>query len=366
MKRILVTGSGGFLGKNLCLTLKQKNYEVLPFDRDTKESLEELVKQADFVMHLAGINRPKTAAEFYQGNAGLTEQLISLLEQQDRKIPLLISSSIQAELDNDYGKSKKEAEDAIFAYGKKTGSPVFVFRLENAFGKWSRPNYNSVVSTFCYNVANNIPLSIRDPKAEVTFVYVDDIVNAFISSIGKEGSTDYCHVQPVYPCTLGRLAEMITSFRTGRETLLVPDMSGDLETKLYATYLSYLPTDEFDYSLISHSDDRGSFTELLKSNDRGQVSINIIKPGITKGNHWHHTKNEKFIVVSGTCTIRFRKIGETEVYSYVASGEHPEVVDIPTGYTHNIENTGTSDAAVVMWCSELFDPEHPDSYAEQV
>ncbi len=363
---ILVTGSSGFLGKNLCLILKQKGYQVLPFDRDTKETLPELMSQTDFVMHLAGINRPKDTSEFYKGNAGLTEQLIGLLKQQNKHIPLLISSSIQADLDNDYGKSKKEAEDTVFQYGRDTGSPVFVFRLENAFGKWSRPNYNSVVSTFCYNVANDIPLIIRDPKAEVTFVYVDDIVDAFISCIGKEGSTDYCHVKPAYPCTLGHLAEMIQSFRSSRDTLLVPDMSGELETKLYATYLSYLKEDEFSYPLVSHSDNRGSFTELVKSTDRGQVSINIIKPGITKGNHWHHTKNEKFIVVSGTCTIRFRKIGETEVISYTATGEHPEVVDIPTGYTHSIENTGDADAAVVMWCSEIFDPEHPDTFAEQV
>ena len=200
----------------------------------------------------------------------------------------------------------------------------------------------------------------------MTFVYVDDIVDAFISCIGKEGNDDYCHVKPVYPCTLGHLADTIQSFRDSRKTLLVPDMSGELETKLYATYLSYLKEDEFSYSLVSHSDNRGSFTELVKSSDRGQVSINIIKPGITKGNHWHHTKNEKFIVVSGTCTIRFRKIGETEIISYTAYGERPEVVDIPTGYTHNIENTGDTDAAVVMWCSEIFDPEHPDTFAEQV
>lgn len=364
--KVLVTGSGGFLGRNLSLTLQQKGHEVLSFDRDIAEPLEDLVKEADFVMHLAGVNRPKNPEEFFQGNAGLTEQLIQLLQAQKRRIPLLLSSSIQAAQNNDYGASKKQAEDLVFQYGSKTGSPVFVFRLENAFGKWSRPNYNSVVSTFCYNAAHDIPLSIRDRNTEVTFVYVDDIAAAFISCLGKEGSDEILHVKPVYPVTLGRLADTIQSFASGRKQLEVADMGDAFTRKLYATYLSYLPVDGFSSPLHPHADQRGSFTELLHTPDRGQLSVNIIKPGIVKGNHWHHTKNEKFIVVSGTCVIRFRRVGDKEVYTYPADAEHPACVDIPVGYTHNIENTGTQDAVVVMWASEIFDPDHPDTFYEQV
>lgn len=364
--KVLVTGSDGFLGRNLSLTLKQRGHEVLKYDRSTAEPLEELVSKADFVMHLAGINRPKDPAEFFQGNAGLTQQLIQLLQAQKRSIPLLLSSSIQAAQNNDYGASKKQAEDLVFQYGRDTGSPVFVFRLENAFGKWSRPNYNSVVSTFCYNTAHGIPLSIRDRSAEVAFVYVDDIMDAFIRCLDQPGSMEYLHVKPVYPVTLGQLADTVQSFAEDRRDLMIADMKDDFTRKLYATYLSYLPTDGFSSPLHPHADQRGSFTELFHTPDRGQFSVNVIRPGIVKGNHWHHTKNEKFVVVSGECVIRFRKVEETEVYTYHVSAEQPVVVDIPTGYTHNIENTGTQDAVVVMWASEIFDPEHPDTFSEEV
>ena len=364
--KILVTGSEGFIGKNLCLTLKQQNYEVIPFDRNTDMPLEECIKQADFVMHLAGINRPLTAEEFYDGNTNLTYHLIELLKKQGRKTPVLFSSSIQAVRDNDYGKSKKQAEDLIFQYGRDTNADVYVFRLENAFGKWCRPNYNSVVATFCYNIANHLDIRIDNPDAEIPFVYIDDIVSSFISCIGKAGSSDILSAEPSYKVTIGHLAELLHGFQKSRESLLIPDMTEGFEKKLYSTYLSYLPEDAFSYPLVMHEDNRGSFTEFVKSEDRGQVSVNISKPGITKGNHWHHTKNEKFLVVKGKGIIRFRRIGDTKVVEYPVSGDKLEVVDIPTGYTHNIENTGTEDMVTIMWCNECFDPAHPDTFYEEV
>ena len=364
--KILVTGSEGFIGKNLCLTLKQNQYEVIGFDRMTKTSLKESVKQADFVMHLAGINRPLSAQEFYDGNTNLTYQLIDLLKKQNRQIPLLLSSSIQAEKDNDYGKSKKQAEEHVFQYGKDTGSAVYVYRLENAFGKWCRPNYNSVVATFCYNIAHHKEIRIDNPDAEIPFVYIDDIVQAFIGSIGNAGSTDILSVRPSYRVTIGHLAALLHNFQESRKTLIIPNMADGFEKKLYAAYLSYLPEDEFCYPLVTHQDNRGSFTEFIKSEDRGQVSVNVTKPGIVKGNHWHHTKNEKFLVVKGQGVIRIRKIGETDIYTYAVNGDKLEVVDIPTGYTHNIENTGTDDMVTIMWCNECYDPEYPDTYFEEV
>lgn len=363
--KVLVTGSNGFIGKNLCLFLKERNYEVLTFDRDTAESLSSLVSKCDFVMHLAGINRPKTEDEFKTGNVSLTEELINLLKKDGRKIPLLISSSIQAERDNPYGKSKKEAEDLVFAYGKETGAKVYVFRLDNAFGKWCRPNYNSVVATFCYNVAHNLDIQINDPKALIRFVYIDDICDEFISCINKESTNDYLRVSTYYDVTIGDLASYLKSFKDSRSDLEVPMMSG-FKKKLYSTYLSYLPENEFSYDLNSHEDARGSFTEFLRTVTQGQVSVNISHPGIVKGNHYHHTKNEKFLVVKGEGVIRFRKINTTEVIEYHVSDKKLEVVDIPVGYTHNIENTGKEDMVTIMWANEAFNPNHPDTYYEEV
>lgn len=364
--KILVTGSSGFIGKNLCLFLKQGGQEVLSFDRDTEQPLESLVQECDFVMHLAGINRPMNPEEFYDGNANLTYHLVSLLEQQKRQIPVLLSSSIQAARENDYGKSKKMAEDLVFEYGRKTGSPVFVYRLDNAFGKWSRPNYNSVVATFCHNIAHGLEIQINDPEAAVPFVYIDDICSSFMACLHQQGSAEILSVQPSYTVTIGHLADLLVSFRDSRKTHYLPELKDGFEKKLYSTYLSYLPENSFSYLLQSHVDQRGSFTEFVKTPDRGQVSINISHPGIVKGNHWHHSKNEKFLVVKGTGIIRFRKIGEEKIIEYPVSGEKLEVVDIPTGYTHNIENTGDTDMITVMWANETFDPNHPDTFAEEV
>lgn len=364
---ILITGAGGFIGKNLVATLKTAGYtDLMLFERDdTPETLAEYAARAGFVYHLAGINRPKDPSEFYAGNAGLTETLLSLLDKAGNKAPVLVTSSTQAALDNDYGKSKAQAEQAIFAHGQATGAPVYVFRLPGVFGKWCRPNYNSVVATFCHNSANGLPLSVRDPEYRLPLVYIDDVVASFVAALDgnctREG--DYCVVPVVHETTLGHLAETIEGFAKNRETLDVPDQTpGSLEQKLYSTWLSYLPADRFSYPLNMHCDNRGSFTEFLHTPAHGQVSINISKPGIVKGNHWHHSKNEKFLVVKGTGVIRFRALDSTEVIEYHVSGDKLKVVDIPTGYTHNIENVGQDDMVTVMWANEVFDPDHPDTF----
>ncbi|WP_294454597.1 NAD-dependent epimerase/dehydratase family protein [uncultured Allofournierella sp.] len=364
---ILITGAGGFIGKNLVATLKTAGYtDLMLFERDdTPETLAEYAARAGFVFHLAGINRPKDPSEFYAGNAGLTETLLSLLDKAGNKAPVLVTSSTQAALDNDYGKSKAQAEQAIFAHGKATGAPVYVFRLPGVFGKWCRPNYNSVVATFCHNSANGLPLSVRDPEYRLPLVYIDDVVSSFVGALDgnctREG--DYCVVPVVHETTLGHLAQTIEGFAKNRETLDVPAQTpGSLEQKLYSTWLSYLPADRFSYPLNMHCDNRGSFTEFLHTPAHGQVSINISKPGIVKGNHWHHSKNEKFLVVKGTGVIRFRALDSTEVIEYHVSGDKLEVVDIPTGYTHNIENVGQDDMVTVMWANEVFDPDHPDTF----
>lgn len=370
---ILVTGAGGFIGKNLCAELENQGYtNLMRFDIDTpKQQLAEFSAKAQFVFHLAGINRPKDPAEFYEGNRGLTEQLLHLLKESGNKAPVLITSSTQAALDNDYGKSKAEAEQLVYAHGETNGSAVYVFRLPGVFGKWCRPAYNSVVATFCHNIAHGLPIEVRDPAYSFPLVYIDDVVRCFIDAMNGTVRCDrsarpVCMVDPVHEVTLGKLAQLIESFRESRTTLAAPNMGDTFEKKLYSTYLSYLPTDQFAYDLKMNCDARGSFTEFLRTPERGQVSVNISNPGIVKGNHWHHTKNEKFLVVKGEAAIRFRKVGTSEVIEYRVSGEKLQVVDIPTGYTHNIENVGSGELVTVMWANEPFDPDHPDTFFEPV
>lgn len=367
---ILITGAGGFVGRNLVETLKAEGFtNLMQFEKDdTKDTLAEYCARASFVVHLAGINRPKDPSEFRSGNTGLTETLMSALETAGNSAPVLMTSSIQAALDNDYGKSKLEAEDAVLEHGEKTGSKVYIFRMEGVFGKWCRPNYNSVTATFCYNIAHGLPIQVRDPNYEFPLVYIDDVVQCIRGAmdgnvIQDKSPRPICHIRPVYQITLGRLAELIRSFAESRKTLAVPDLTdGSFEKKLYSTYVSYLPENAFSCPLTMHADSRGSFTEILRTPERGQFSVNIIRPGITKGNHWHNSKTEKYLVVSGTCTTRLRKIGTEKIYEIVTSGEKLEVIDIPTGYTHSIQNTGSTDAAVFMWVNEPFDPEHPDTF----
>jgi len=367
---ILITGAGGFVGRNLVATLHAMGCkDLLLFEKDdTVETLADYCRRAAFVVHLAGINRPKDPSEFYSGNAGLTDTMLRLLAEAGNQAPVLVTSSIQAALDNDYGKSKKQAEDAIFAHGQATGAPVYVFRMEGVFGKWCRPNYNSVVATFCHNIARGLPIEVRDPAYELPLVYIDDVVSCILDAM-QEGKAQrdeegYCRIHPVHQVTLGHLAELIEGFAQARKgSLEVPCVVPDsFEKKLYSTFLSYLPTDQFAYDLTMHCDDRGSFTEALRTPERGQVSVNISRPGIVKGNHWHHTKNEKFLVVQGEGVIRFRRIDSDEVITYHVSGKKLQVVDIPCGYTHNIENVGSEDMVTVMWANECFDPDHPDTF----
>ena len=383
---VLITGAGGFVGKNLVATLRAAGYtDLLLFEKDdTPATLAEYCRRAAFVVHLAGINRPQSAQEFYTGNAGLTDTLLEALEAADNKAPVLVTSSIQAALDNDYGKSKHLAEQAIFAHGERSGAPVYVFRMEGVFGKWCRPNYNSVVATFCHNIARGLPIEVRDPAYALPLVYIDDVVSCIRDAMergeavrDKEG---FCRIHPVHTVTLGALADTIRGFAKARggvaaealgsdglPTLAVPNLAdGSFTKKLYSTYLSYLPENAFAYDLNMHCDDRGSFTEFLRTPERGQVSVNISRPGIVKGNHWHHTKNEKFLVVKGEGVIRFRRIDAQEVIEYRVSGDRLQVVDIPCGYTHNIENIGDGEMVTVMWANEAFDPENPDTFYEQV
>lgn len=368
--KILVTGAKGFIGKNLIAELKNREYnEIFQYDIDTDPSLlDEYCKKADFVFHLAGVNRPKEQSEFMEGNFGFTSKLLNTLKKYNNTCPVMLSSSIQATLDNPYGKSKKAGEDLLFEYGREVGAKVLIYRFPNVFGKWCRPNYNSAIATFCYNIARNLPITVNDPSVVMNLVYIDDVVNELINALkGKENRKgDFCEVPIVHTITLGQIVDLIYSFKRCREKYTIPDMSDAFTKKLYSTYLSYLPENQFSYELKMNVDNRGSFTEFIKTLDRGQVSVNISKPGITKGNHWHHTKNEKFLVVSGRGVIRFRKIDSDEVIEYHVSGDKLEVVDIPPGYTHNIENLGDTDMVTIMWANEPFDPEKPDTYYLEV
>ncbi|MFE8701754.1 capsular polysaccharide biosynthesis protein CapF [Cytobacillus sp. FJAT-54145] len=368
--KILVTGAKGFVGKNLIAELKNKgNNEIFEITRESDPSLlEKYTKECDFVFHLAGVNRPKDEDEFMKGNLGLTSQLLELLKKHKNKAPVLLTSSIQAEKDNPYGRSKKAGEDLLFDYYRETDVKVYVYRLPNLFGKWSKPNYNTVVATFCHNMARGLDIQINNPDAELNLCYIDDVLEEFSRALeGKPTMQgDFCVVSETHNIKLGELADLINGFKESRTNLSIPNMEDALIKKLYSTYLSFLPENQFSYDLKMNSDHRGSFTEFIRTPERGQVSINVSKPGITKGNHWHHTKNEKFLVVSGEGLIRFRKIDSNEIIEYRVSGERLQVVDIPTGYTHSIVNVGESDLVTVMWANECFDPEKPDTYFVEV
>lgn len=366
--KILVTGADGFIGKNLIAQLESlREHEILGYDKDTGlERLRKYCGECEFVFHLAGVNRPENPAEYRVGNFGFTSQLLSLLKEYRNTCPIMLSSSIQAELDNPYGISKKEGEDLLRTYGEETGARVLLYRFPNVFGKWCRPNYNSAVATFCYNIVNDLPVQVNGNETKLSLVYIDDVVEELLHAlVGKEnrGQDDFCHVKNVHSVTLGEIMDLLHSFKKSRTTLQIPDMTdGSFSKKLYSTYLSYLPTEKFVYPLKMNQDNRGSFTEIIRTANQGQFSVNISKPGIEKGNHWHNTKNEKFVVVSGNALIQFRKPGSEEIVSIHVSGENIEVVDIPVGYTHNIINEGDTDLITFMWCNECFDPEKPDTF----
>lgn len=381
---ILVTGAKGFIGKNLIATLhniangKDKSFgidsdlTVFEYDVDTDASLlDAYCKNADFVFNLAGVNRPQDPKEFMEGNFGFASTLLETLKKYNNNCPIMISSSIQAALNNPYGESKKAGENLMFAYGKETGAPVFVYRFPNVFGKWCRPNYNSAVATFCNNIANDLPITVNDPSVDMTLVYIDDVVAELIAALKGQANKKedgYCYVPVEHKIKLGEIVDLIYSFAKQPQSLMLPEIpENSFAKKLYSTYLSYLPKEKVAFPLKMNVDARGSFTELIKTEKCGQVSVNISKPGITKGQHWHHTKWEFFIVVSGHGLIQQRKVNSDEVLNFEVSGEKIEAVHMLPGYTHNIINlSDTEDLVTVMWANESFNPNRPDTYFEPV
>ena len=367
MKTVLITGADGFMGKNLIATLRElENVEILKYDiENTLDELKDFAMRADFVFHLAGVNRPVDISEFEIGNKGFTEHLLDILKENDKQTPILMTSSTQAELNNPYGQSKKSAENAVFDYGKVTNSKVFVYRLSNVFGKWCRPNYNSVVATWCHNITRELPIQINNPDAELNLVYIDDIIQEFINALnGTEYRTtdDFCFISRTFNVTLKQLADTLYAFKDSRKTLILPNLDGDFERFLYATYLSYLPEKEFGYELQMKHDDRGWLAEFIKAKGFGQIFVSRTKPGITRGNHWHHTKVEKFLVVEGEAIVKFRHLFSSEVLEYRVLGGQLKVLDIPTGYTHSITNVGETDVITLFWADEIFDQDRPDTY----
>ena len=371
MKKIVITGANGFIGRNLVTHLSQVPGHVMSLitKEDDEAQITQKLQGADYVFHLAGANRPQLSSEFEDVNFGLTRLIFDKLNAQDKPVNFVISSSTQALLDNEYGRSKKKAEDYIIANTK--GSKIFsvIYRLPGVFGKWCRPNYNSVVATYCYNISRNIPITIKDPGYLLKVVYIDDVCHEFagiLSGERKIGEVAGGSVTPVYETTLQELVELLTSFAERSKSLLAPAVSNPFIKKVYSTFLSYLPETEFAYDLPLISDERGSLFELIKSPDFGQIFISTTKPGVTRGNHYHHTKTEKFCVIKGAGTVRFCKIGSTDIIEYMVTGESPRIIDIPPGYSHNITNTGDDEMITLFWANEIFDKSAPDTYQSTI
>ena len=397
--KILVTGSAGFVGKNLVSVLKNikngndktrpqiKIDEIFEYDIDTApELLDKFCKEADFIFNVAGVNRPENPQEFMEGNFGFASNLIDLLIKYDNTCPVVLFSSIQATLigryDSEYGRSKKAGEELFFKYGKQSGAKVMVYRFPNLFGKWCRPNYNSAVATFCNNIANDLPITVNDPSVELELLYIDDLIEEMLDALENkehyckfdgvntvfDDNGKYCAVPVTHKVTLGHIVKLLETFKEQSKTLVMPEIEyNSFAKKLYSTYLSYLPKEKISIPLKMNTDARGSFTELLKTSKCGQFSVNISNPGITKGQHWHHTKWEFFIVVSGHGLIQMRKIGTDEVLNFEVSGDKIEAIHMLPGYTHNIINLSEIENLVtVMWANEQFDPQHPDTFAEEV
>ncbi len=365
MKKVVITGSQGFIGRNLIAGLEQSEKAYI-FGFDVGQSLEALetaLAEADIVIHLAGVNRPEAVEEFTTGNVEFTAHVCDTLARGGRPVPLVLSSSIQVECDNPYGRSKLAAEALVKRYAEANDAPGIIYRLKNVFGKWCRPNYNSVVATFCHNIARDLPIQISNPTNTLDLVHIDDVVAHFIREMhtASPAGVHYREVTPAFQITLGVLAEHLRSFRDIRQTLHLPDLSDLFIRKLYGTYLNYLDTDDFAYALQQRCDLRGCLAEFVKSPTAGQIFVSTTKPGITRGNHYHHTKTEKFLVLQGEAVIRFRHIENGYILKYPVKGEDFRVVDIPPGYTHSIENVGDSELVTLFWASEIFDPDNPDT-----
>lgn len=366
MKTVLVTGSNGFIGKNLRLELRRHpDVKVLCFDaEDDFRILEGYLQEADFIFHLAGVNRPKDVAEYAEGNTGLTRTIVSILDECERKPAIIMTSSTQAVMDNPYGRSKKAAEDILLDFGERSGAPLYLYRLTNVFGKWSRPNYNSVVSTFCHNISRGLDITISNPTNMVELVYIDDVIAEFANVLSGQvkPSASFLGVGPSYRTNLGELAEKIYEFRGIRYNLVIPDFSNEFTRKLHTTYLSYLEPNNFSYGLDIKADNRGDLAELIKSARFGQIFVSRTHSGVKRGNHYHDSKIEKFCVLQGEAVIRFRHVFSDDVVEYPVSGTKWEVVDIPPGYTHQIENLSDTEMIVLFWADRIFDPDNPDTY----
>lgn len=367
--KVLITGANGFVGRNLIAHLAERQgIEVLRFTRDEQMgTLPALVVQADFIFHLAGVNRPQDPQEFISGNADLTRALCELVAASGRQIPVLYTSSIQAGQDNPYGSSKRGAEDALLKLAASHGSAVHLFRLPNVFGKWARPNYNSAVATFCHNITRDLPIQINDRQALISLVYIDDVIEHFLAVMdGLLAGAPFVTVEPQYSITVGELAAQLETFRNSRKTLISEPVGTGLVRALYSTYLSYVPPEHFTYEVPKYGDERGVFVEMLKTRDSGQFSFFTALPGITRGGHYHHSKTEKFLVIKGKACFRFRHIVTGEFYELFTHGEQSAIVETVPGWTHDITNVGDEEMIVMLWANEIFDRERPDTFARPV
>jgi len=362
--KVLVTGADGFIAKNIIISLNSMpNMEIFKFTKeDSLKKLEQLLSDVDFVFHMAGVNRPIETDEFYSGNFNLTEKIIEILKQKNNHISILFSSSSQIGKDNDYAKSKELAENIIIKYSTEIKVNCFIYRLPNVFGKWSKPNYNSVIATWCHNIIRGIEIQVNDTNTKLELVYIGDVVQAFLNNLYVTSNKEiFCEIKKVYKQTLGEIKNLLYQFKESRRNLLIPNIAIGFERVLYATYLSYLPTDSFSYVLDGHEDIRGTFYEVLKTKESGQLGISTTVPGVTRGNHYHNTKNEKFLVLKGKALIELREVFSDEVIRYEVSDKKMEIVEMIPGYTHNITNIGEEDMVLLIWANENYNSGEPDT-----
>lgn len=367
--RVFITGSNGFIGKNLVTHLNEReDIEVICFNKESNTNkLVDSLKNIDFVFHLAGVNRPKNLSEFQDGNVNFTKTLVNAIEKSNSKTSIIYTSSIQAELDNDYGRSKKEAESILLKLNSINKTRVGIYRLPNIFGKWARPNYNSVIATFCHNIANSLPIKINSPDTEISLAYIDDIIEDFIKIIdGEIHLSNYLNIDKTYKASIGNIASQLYKFKESRDNGITEEVGSGFIRALYSTYLSYLPKEKFSYPLTVNKDDRGVFVEMLKTHSSGQFSFFTAHPGITRGEHYHHSKTEKFLVIKGDASFKFRHVNSGDYHEIFTNGENPQIVETVPGWTHNIQNVGNTELIVMLWANEIFNPEKPDTYANHV